>query len=291
VCGGAGTPYPQYAVAFGAGSVWVACPRLEAVQRIDPETGRVVAQIAFPGVRMHTVTASDEAVWAIALPDSIGRRIDPATNRVAARVPFGVEAPYLWAAAGALWIADDSGRAIVRLDPATNRVVARYPVGDGPAGFATDGRSVWILNHRENSLDRIDIASGTVTRLASGLGPADNAAAERIALAAGSLWITGRGLDLMRVDPNTGAVLGRTEIGPAGIDVAASGGSVWVASYEAVAEPRGDPVLGALHRIDPATGTVVATSEPTAQTFADGFAVGGGHLWMVDSVHGLLLRL
>jgi streptogramin lyase len=291
VCGGAGVPYPQYAVAYGGGSVWVACPRLEAVQRIDPLSGRVVARIAFPGIRVHTVAASDDAVWAIALPDSTGQRIDPATSRVAARVPFGVEVPYLWTGARALWIADDGGRAIVRVDPATNRVVGRYPVGDGPAGFATDGRRVWILNHRENSLDRIDVVSGTVTRLANGLGPADTSAAERMALAGGALWVTGRGLDLLRLDPDTGALLGRTEIGAAGIDVAASAGSVWVASYEVAAAPRGDPVLGALHRVDPASGAVVATSTPTSQTFADGFAVGGGHLWMVDSVHGLLLRL
>ena len=128
--------------------------------------------------------------------------------------------------------------------PGTNRQVARLPVGDGPAGFVFDGTYVWVLNHRENSLDRIDPATNTVVRMANGISPAANSAAERIASFGGSLWVTGRGLDLLRVSPSTGAVLGQTEIGPAGVDVRSDGTNLWVVAYEQAAEVRGDPVAG-----------------------------------------------
>jgi hypothetical protein len=126
--------------------------------------------------------------------------------------------------------------------------------------------------------------------MASGLGPADSSAAERIASFGGSLWVTGRGLDLLRVSPVTGAVLGTTEIGPAGVDVRSDGVNLWLVSYEAAAEPRGDPVAGAVLRIA-ADGSVHSSVAPTRRLFANGVAAVDGALWLLDSVAGLLLRL
>ena len=78
------------------------------------------------------------------------------------------------------------------------------PVGNGPAGFAFDGSFVWILNHRENTLDRINPATNGAARMATIPG-GDQVAAERIAVFGGLLWITGRGLDLLRVSPANGS--------------------------------------------------------------------------------------
>ena len=289
VCGGAAIPYPQYALAVGFGSAWVACVRQSEVQRISLATGQVTARIRVP-VPVWSIAAGEGAVWAVALHGTVVYRIAPASNRVAAQIGLGTEVPYLWAGAGALWVADDPGRALVRVDPGTNRPGARVPVGDGPAGFVVDGGYIWVLNHRENSLDRIDPGTNTVVRMASGLGPADNSAAERIASFGGSLWVTGRGLDLLRVSPATGAVLGTTEIGPAGVDVRSDGVNLWLVSYEAAAEPRGDPVAGAVLRIA-ADGSVRSSVAPTRRLFANGVAAVDGALWLLDSVAGLLLRL
>jgi hypothetical protein len=286
VCGGAAIPYPQYALAVGFGSAWVACVRQGQVQRVDLASGKVTARIPIP-VPVWTIAAGEGAVWAVALGGSVVYRIAPGSNRVTAQIALGTTVPYLWAGGGSLWVA---GRALVRVDPATNRPGARLPVGDGPAGFAFDGAYVWVLNHRENSLDRIDPATNGVVRMASGLGPADNSAAERIASFAGSLWVTGRGLDLLRVSPASGAVLGVTEIGPAGVDVRSDGTNLWVVSYEQAAESRGDPVAGAVLRVA-ADGSVLSAISPTKRFFADGVAAAGGQLWLLDSVAGLLLRL
>jgi sugar lactone lactonase YvrE len=289
VCGGAAIPYPQYALAVGFGSAWVACVSQSEVQRVSLASGRVTARISLPAAAW-SITAGEGAVWAVALGGSVVYKIAPGSNRVAAQIGLDTTVPYLWAGGGALWVADDPGQALVRVDPGTNRPGTRVPVGNGPAGFVFDGAYVWILNHRENSLDRIDPATNAVVRMANGLGPADTSAAERIASFGGSLWVTGRGLDLLRVSPASGAVLGRTEIGPAGVDVRSDGANLWVVSYEAAAEVRGDPVAGAVLRVA-ADGSVITSVAPTKRLFANGVAAIGGQLWLLDSVAGLLLRL
>jgi len=289
VCAGASIPYPQYALAVGFGSAWIACVRLGEVQRVSLATGKVTARIPVPAP-VWTITAGEGAVWAAALGGSVVYRINPGSNRVAAQIGLDSTVPYLWAGGGALWVADDPGRAILRVNPATNGPGARIPVGDGPAGFVFDGTYVWILNHRENTLDRIDPATNAVVRMASGLGPANTSATERIATFGGSLWVTGRGLDLLRVSPATGAGLGTTEIGPAGVDVRSDGTSLWVVAYEQAAEVRGDPVAGAVLKVA-ADGSVISSVAPTKRLWANGVVAVDGHLWLLDSVAGLLLRL
>jgi glutamine cyclotransferase len=73
---------------------------------------------------------------------------------------------------------------------------------------------------------------------------------------AASLWVTGRGTDLLRLDPETGAVQATVEIGVGGIDVVAAGGALWVPTRAAAADGRGFPTMTWLRRIDPASGKV-----------------------------------
>jgi YVTN family beta-propeller protein len=273
---------------MGFGSAWLACGRRGEVMRVDTATGAVIARVRL-SVSPWSIAAGEGAIWAVALQGSTVYRIDPATNRVAAQIQLGVGVPYLWAGGGAVWVADDGGSSLLRIDPGTNQVVASIPVGNGPAGFAFDGTSAWVLNHRENTLDRIDRATNTATRTAFALG-AENVAAERIALFGGDLWVTGRGLDLVRVSRPSGAIIGRTEIGTGGIDVRTAGTSMWVASYEAAADTRGEPIAEALLRVD-ATGGIVRTVVPSRVMHVDGLAVADGTVWVFDGIAGLLVRL
>ena len=65
-------------------------------------------------------------------------------------------------------------------------------------------------------LVRLDTRTNRPTRVATLPGDAP----ERIAYLAGSLWVTGRGTDLLKVDPESGAVGQQVDIGASGIDVA-----------------------------------------------------------------------
>jgi hypothetical protein len=289
VCGGARQPYLQYGLAAGFGSVWLACRERNEVQRIDVATGAVQARIRLPGVAVWSVVAGEGAVWAIALHGSTVYRIDPVANRVAAAISLEADVPYLWAGGGAVWVADDAGRAVLRVDPQTNLQVARIPVGDGPAGFAFDGSFVWVLNHRENTLDRINPMNNMVTLTTDPLGGM-NAAAERIAVFGGVLFVSGRGLDLLRVSTPNGTVLSETEIGAGGINVQSDGANLWVVPAEAAADLRGDPIAEAVLRVD-ASGAITKRVVPTRQMFVDGLAAAGGQVWLFDAVAGLLVRL
>jgi hypothetical protein len=177
---------------------------------------------------------------------------------------------------------------VIKVDPQTNQQVARVAVGNGPAGFAFDGSYVWILNHRENTLDRVDPVSNTVTRPGQALAGMD-AAAERIEAFGDVLFVTGRGLDLLRVSRN-GSILGQTEIGAGGIDVVSEGANLWVVPYEAAADLRGEPIADAVLRLD-ASGAITSRIVPTRQLHANGVAAADGQLWLFDAVAGLLVRL
>ena len=288
VCGGAREPFLQYGLAIGYASAWLACRNQRAVQRVDLATGRVVATIGVPE-SVWAVSVGEGSVWAIALRGAAVQRIDPGTNRVSASIPLSGAVPYAWAGGGALWAADDDGQALIRIDPATNAEVARVPVGNGPAGFAFDGSFAWVLNHRENTLDRIDPATNGVRRMATIPG-GEQVAAERIAYFAGALWITGRGLDLLRVSRTNGAVLSSTEIGAGGIDVVTDRANLWAVSYEAAADQRGEPIPDAALRVS-GTGAVASRVTPTRQFHANGVAAASDALWLFDAVAGLLVRL
>ena len=267
VCGGAAIPYTQNGLALGFGSAWVVCTRERRVQRITG--GKVVASISLP-VEPWAIAAGEGAVWALARDGTAVYRISPTTNRVTGHVELGAAGVYLWALAGAVWVADDADSTLIRVDPVGLRVSARLPAGDGPSGLAFDGTYLWLVSHRENSLDRIDPATNAVTRVATALSPPDTTAAERVAALGGSLWITGRGLDLLRRSP-AGAPLGTVEVGPAAMDVVADGSSLWTAAFTPVAARRGDPVAGELLRVD-AGGQVVARVAATRRLFVNGLA-------------------
>jgi DNA-binding beta-propeller fold protein YncE len=288
VCGGAREPFLQYGLAIGYGSAWVACHEQRAVQRVDLATGRVFPLI-YVTEPVWAVTAGEGGVWAIALRGSAVHRIDPVSSRVTATISLSGSVPYAWAGGGALWAADDEGQVLIRIDPATNAEVARLAVGNGPAGFAFDGSFAWVLNHRENTLDRINPVTNGVTRMATIPG-GEQVAAERIAVFGGDLWITGRGLDLLRVSRSNGAVLGQTEIGAGGIDVVTDATNLWTVPYQAAADQRGEPVPDAVLRVD-ASGAVARRITPTRQFHADGVAAANGELWLFDAVAGLLVRL
>jgi streptogramin lyase len=289
VCGGSGEPYVQYGLALGFGSAWLACASGGVVQRVDPTTGAVLARIRIPGVVPWSIAVGEGAVWVIELQSTTLYRIDPGSNSVVAQIPLGALCQYVWAGAGSVWVSDDPESSLVRVDPATNQRVALVSVGDGPAGFAFDGTYAWVLNHRENTLDRIDPVTNDVVRMPGYLGGND-VAAERVAVFAGDLWITGRGLDLLRVSRSTGAILGTTEIGAGGIDVRSAGANLWVASYEAEADRLGQPIVSELLRID-SSGAVSQRIARTRRVFANGLAADAGAVYVFDGAAGLLVRL
>jgi YVTN family beta-propeller protein len=184
-----------------------------------------------------------------------------------------------------VWVADDGRGEVVRLDPATNEVVARIPVGDGPADLVFEGSSVWVINHRDRGLVRIDMQTNTARLVATIPGGAP----ERMVLAAGHLWITGRGTDLLEVDL-AGNVLQTVEIGAGGIDLVTSGDTIWVPSRNSETDVRGFPTMESLRRVDVRSRSVTSTAASRPLDVHGLFADASG-LWLADNTHGVLYRL
>jgi hypothetical protein len=109
--------------------------------------------------------------------------------------------------------------------------------------------------------------------------------------AARHLWITGRGTDLLEVDPNTGAVLRTVEIGAGGIDVVAAGDTLWVPSRNDEVDVRGFPTMEALRRIDARSGAVSASIGASAPLDVHGLVADDSGVWLADNTHGVLYRL
>lgn len=183
-------------LAIEAGSLWIGV--YESVQRIDPESGRVIAEIAGPG---SSLTATPGAVWTVDSANSIAR-IDPTTNQVVATVTLDLPASgNIYRPVGtpdAVWVMATLGGkegpgggsgVLFRIDPSTSSVVARIDLEMARYAFAVGDGSVWVVS--DYGLDRT-----TLTRIDA----ATDQAAERIdvergwtpfAVGAGRLWLMG----------------------------------------------------------------------------------------------------
>jgi virginiamycin B lyase len=123
-------------------------------------------------------------------------------------------------------VTSDEGQALTRIDGHTNAVVEIIKVGPRPGDVAIGDDAVWTLNRGDGSLSRVDLKSNrvvaTVTMDAS---VADGV----IAVGEGAVWVSARGVPLVRIDARTNRVTHRFT-GEGGGMVLAGHGSVWVAA-------------------------------------------------------------
>ena len=255
-CAAAGPFWPTETLAVSGTTGWLACKEESRVVKLDLAHRKVLRSIRI-GAPVIAVALGYGSLWAL---DSNGTltRVSAATGRILRRIDSTAAHAYnVWIGAGSVWVAADQGAEVVRISPATNRVVGRAAVGDGPADMAFDGTSAWVIDHRDLTLFRIDTRTNTPTKVAT--LPGSDAAPERMVFLGGKLWITGRGADLMQVDPATGAVEATYEIGASGIDVVAAGGALWVPARSAAVDRSGFPTMEALRRVS-TTGTVTTVA-------------------------------
>jgi DNA-binding beta-propeller fold protein YncE len=286
ICADAGVFWPTMTLAIDFGSIWIACKERGQLARVDPASGRTTRTLQLGG-ELIAVATGFGSVWALSSGGTL-YRVDPQSGATAAQVDVRTSRPYnIWIGAGAVWVVDDGAGEVIRVDPAANRVAARIPVGDGAADLVFDGATAWAVNHRDLGLVRIDTAANTARRLAT--LPAD--APERMVLTGGHLWITGRGTDLLEVDPADGSVLRTVDIGVSGIDLVARGDAIWVPVRSAAVDARGLPTMETLRRVDARTGAVTATIAVSAPMDVHGLAADDRGVWLADNTHGVLYRV
>lgn len=286
-CAGAGLYWPTMTLALQGSTAWVACKEQARVVRLRLPAGRRTATLGLGG-QVSAVAVGLGSVWALDSGSTL-YRIDPARARVTKRIQLGASAAYnIWIGAGAVWVADDQGAALLRVSQSTNRVVARIPVGDGPSDMVFRGSHAWAITHRDNTVFRIDTATNDATRLAT-VGGTD-AAAERLALLGDGLWVTGRGVGLVELDPTSGEIRRTVDIGGTGIDVVSAAGELWVPVRTAAVDRTGLPTMTAVRRVG-GDGSVKTAATARGRVDVHGLAVGLGSVWIADNRSGLLYRL
>ncbi len=285
-CAGAGPFWPTQTLALAGSTAWVACKEQARLVRLNTKSGRLGGSVRLDAP-VIAVAVGYGSVWALDSASTL-YRVDPSTARLTRRTSLGASAPYnIWIGGGSVWVADDQGRSVIRASAATGKVVARVPVGDGPADMVFSATTAWVISHRDRALDRIDLATNAVARVATIPGDAP----ERLARLAGSLWITGRGTDLLRIDPQTGAVTATIDIGASGIDVVAAGGTLWVPSRSAAVDPSGFPTMEALRRVSASTGRVTTAARASGRLDVHGLQARGGFVWLADNRAGVVYRV
>jgi streptogramin lyase len=287
VCAAAGPYWPTMTLAVQGGSAWVACKEQFRVVRVSTATGKATKSVRL-GAQAIAVRYGFGSVWALDAGGTL-YRLDPRTGTVAKRIPVNAAAAYnIWTGGGSVWVAADQGSEVVRVSPQRNRVVAHIPAGDGPASMAFAGGTAWVVNHRDTTITRIDLATNKSTRLVR-LG--GDGAPERMIWLRGSLWITGRGTDLLQVNPADGSVRRTIEIGGSGIDLVADGDHVWVPTRSAEVDPSGFPTMDALKRVSVSSGAVSTVVRSSGRLDVHGLAVAGGAVWIADNRAGMLYRV
>ncbi len=272
VCAAAGPYWPTMTLAIERGSAWVACKEQFRVIRVNTATGKRTASVRLRSQAI-AVRSGFGSIWAL---DAAGTlyRVNPKTAKVVARISLSAAAAYnIWIGGGSVWVAADQGAGVVRVSPRTNGVVAHIPAGDGPASMAFEGGTAWVVNHRDTTVNRIDLATNKSTRLTR-LG--GDGAPERMIWLRCSLWITGRGTDLLQVSPTDGSVRRTIEIGGSGIDLVGAGEGVWIPTRSVEVDPSGFPTMDALKRVSASTGTVTTIVRPNSRLDVHGLVVARG---------------
>src|SRR5262249_43154555 len=113
--------YPDW-LEIGYGSLWVSNAGVGAVQRIDLETSKVVAEVKV-NRPCAAMAVGYDSVWVASRADKSIFRIDAKTNKVAATVGVTVadSEASLAAGEGGVWVLTDKKGVLSRIDPQTNK--------------------------------------------------------------------------------------------------------------------------------------------------------------------------
>jgi branched-chain amino acid transport system substrate-binding protein len=229
-----------------------------AIASLSSSTDRVREQLQLPSPATD-ITLGGGAVWALSGDTGTITELDQRNGRLLATFAAGVRAVDLSYGGGKLWLlASGTGpphvapATVAEIDPQSRAIVDTIPLPLEPQ------TAPFFYGHLPN--------------------------AHLLAWAAGSLWATGPGGSMYRIDPARRRIVA-TIANVSAQGIAADGNVIWVRL------DQNGPV--AFARIDPATNRAgkpvqtpaIGLHSPT------GFAVGDGALWLPDPYTGELYRI
>ena len=224
-------PATPTGVAFGKGAVWIANGILGNVSRVESADVNAVTTIDV-GTRSSAGSIAVGEGWIwVVFGNTIVGKIDPGTNLAGSPTFAGVSPSGVTVGAGFVWIADGGGNSVLQLNPRTAGVVVPIGVGRSPRGIAFGANAVWVAAEVDDVVTRIDADSHSTVGIPVRGGPT------AVAFGAGAVWVA-NALDgtIQRIDPRTNDVVATIRVGnrPAAVTVGA--GAVWVAVQAPLSE-------------------------------------------------------
>lgn len=270
-------------MAIGFGSLWVVNYKPHRVSRVDPTTGKVLADVSLGGKACLGIVVTRDRVWVPTCGSVAINEIDPLSNRLVARhvVPATVDVEGSFAAdSDSFWLPvrgrDSGSSAIAQIDRHTGALRQLITAPSGSQALVAGFGALWVTSSGTGQVLRIDPARHrVVARIPVGPSP------KFMAVGEGALWVQNRGDgSVSRVDPKTNREVARIETHAPTLygDIAVGDGAVWLAV---------DSTL--ITKIDPQSNTVAYRL--VGSSGADAARIGLGSLWLANHELGQLWRI
>jgi len=164
---------------------------------------------------------------------------------------------------------------IVHVDPNSDRVVARISVPEGESDIAAGEGSVWVAKASRQG-GRLVLQTLRINPATDGIVATLPDVGGQVAIGDGYLWALAVGSGdtttvLVKIDPHTGAIISRLDLGATVGDMVTGGGFIWLSTVP-------DPATANLHsgtliQVDASTVQVLRTlrlGDSDSPIFADG---------------------
>lgn len=256
-----------------AGQIWTQNFGDGSMTRIDPATERAVT---VPAGKVAGLTTDGDDLWVAEDGNHLSKidgktGVEEGTIQIGSTPLFEVgNAGFPAVGGGSIWLtvpkagSPGAAQSLWRIEPESGRVLAKIAIGRDPVPpFVEDGR-VWVIT--ADALLRLDMASDQTIPIAVASGPFG------LAAGAGSLWVGHESpTEVWRLDPATGKVSAKVDVGEAVRGLAFGGDRLWVTT--------GTGLLS----IDPATnktGRKFTLTQASADEGPIGVAYLDGSVWV-----------
>ena len=259
-------------VAITPRAVWAGSTAPDAVNRIDPNTNKLVATVALSGEPCAGLAVGFGALW-VPLCGKTPRlaRVDLASNAVT-EIP-GVGPPMgeggVTASPDSIWLVIDKAGTLARIDPATGRIRQRVSLPLGSFNPLYYRGVVWVTDAAGAAVTAVDAATGAVgATIPTGPHP------RFLAAGAGAVWTFDQGDgSLTKIATRTRRPIRTVALGTPGHggDIKFGAGVVWTTTAGV-----------------PLTATDAATGRVLRQWVGEGgdFACRGRRGDLADGLHG-----
>lgn len=191
------------AVQYVDGALWVGIFRDAVLQRIDPDTGEVTAEIGLPGGVSGMFHAFDH-LWVLDRAGPVVMKIDPATATQVGSLRVEGSPRGMAASDEGIWLVREIPGVVSRIDHESLTIVEEVHVDPGIRGLAIGEGALWVTRARFGTVYRVDLDDRSVGEpIPVGSDP------RGIAFGHGALWVGDVTGLIARVDPATGQVTGQ----------------------------------------------------------------------------------